>query len=156
MANSKVRIFGSGFTVMTWQGTRLAYLRTIGDRSPQPVGRAEDIQPIDEPVPLEVVTAQAVGSGLLTLQFFELWNTRVWQQLPGFEGTNNLLDVLRRQLETGEITCRKVIKNPTGPYSTRVYHGCVITDINEGEDINIGTMTLPKTIQIAYTHTSNV
>jgi hypothetical protein len=156
MSNSRVRVFGSGFTVMTWQGTRLAYLRTISDRSPQPVARAEDIQPIDEPVPIEVVTAQAVGSGLLTLAFFELWNAPAWQQLPGFEGTNNLLDVLKKQLSMGEVTCRKIIKNPNGAYRTRVYQGCVITDVNEGEDVNIGTITLPKSIQIAYTHTTVV
>jgi len=156
MAQSKVRVFGSGLTVMTWQGTRLAYLRNIADRSPTGVAQAEDIQPIDEPTPLEIVTPQAVRSGLLTLQFYELWNGPAWSQLPGFENTNNLLDVLRRQLELGEITCRKIIKNPTGPYRTRVYHGCVITDIDEGEQVQIGTMTLPKQIQIAYTRTSNV
>lgn len=156
MANSKVRVFGSGYTVMTWQGTRLAYLRNIADRSPTGVAQAEDIQPIDEPTPLEIVTPQAVRSGLLTLQFYELWNTPAWAQLPGFENTHNLLDVLRRQLELGEISCRKIIKNPTGPYRVRVYHGCVITDVDEGEQVQIGTMTLPKQLQIAYTRTSNV
>jgi DNA primase len=32
----------------------------------------------------------------------------------------------------------------------RVYHSCVVTDIDEGENVNIGTMTLPKTLTIQY------
>lgn len=156
MTNSKVRIGGSGFTVMSFQGTRLAYLQEIGDRSPQPVAPAEEIQPMDEPVPIEIVTAQAVKGGVLTLRFFELWNAPAWQQMPGFDGTNNLLDVLRRQLSLGEITCRKIIKSPTGSFRTRVYHGCVITDVNEAETIAIQNLSVAKTIQIAYTHTTNI
>jgi len=156
MTEPKVRVAGSGFTVLSFQGTRLAYLREVGDRTPQPVAQAEEVQPLDEPVPLEIVTAQAVRGGVLSLQFYELWNTPVWAQLPGFEGTNNLLDVLKRQITLGAITCRKVIKSPTGVMRARVYYNCVITDVNEGETVNIGSMTLPKTIQIAYTHTSAV
>ena len=156
MVSSKVRVFGSGFTVMSFQGTRLAYLRQVGDRTPQPVGQAEEIQPIDEETPIEIVTAQAVRGGVISLQFYELWNAPAWNQLPGFEGTNNILDVLKRQLTLGEITCRKIIKNPNGAYRTRLYHGCVITDVDEGETVTIGSMTLPKTIQIAYTRTSNI
>lgn len=156
MAVSKVRVAGSGYTVMSFQSTRLALLQQINDRTPQPVAPAQEIQAIDEPVPTEIVTAQAVKGGLLTLQFYETWNVPAWQQLPGLEGTNNLLEVLRRQLSMGAISCRKVIKAPNGVYRTRLYHGCVITDIDEGETVTIASMTLPKTIQIAYTHTTAV
>lgn len=154
MPQSKVRIGGSGFTVMQWQGTRLAYLQNINDTAPRPVATAEAIQPIDEEHPIEIVTPQAVGPGTLSLQFYELWNAPVWATLPGFEGTNNLLDVLKRQVQMGAITCRKIIKNPNGTYRTRVYHNCVIVDFDESETVNIGTMTLPKSIRIQYTHTT--
>lgn len=156
MSQSKVRIGGSGFTVMTWQGQRLAYLQTLGDQAPQPVAAAEAIQPIDEEHPIEIVTAQAVRAGTLTLQFYEVWTGPVWSQLPGFEGTNNLLDVLKRQLELGTITCRKIIKVPGGAYRTRVYNNCVIVDFDESENVNIGSLSLPKNIRIQYTHTSTV
>jgi hypothetical protein len=153
---SKTRIGGSGFTSMTFRGTRLAYLQTLQDTPPQPVAGAQVVQPIDAPTPLEIVTAQAVGAGSLRLTFYELWNTPVWSSLPGLEGTNNLLDVLNRQIQMGEVTCRKLIKSPSGITRARVYHGCVITDIDEGEQINIGTMTLPKTITMQYIKTTVV
>lgn len=153
---SKTRIGGSGFTTMTFRGTRLAYLQTLQDTPPQPVAGAQVVQPIDEEVPLEIVTAQAVGAGSLRLTFYELWNIPVWAGLPGLEGTNNLLEVLKRQITMGEVTCRKLIRSPSGVTRARVYHGCVITDIDEGEQINIGTMTLPKTITMQYVKTTTV
>lgn len=156
MSQSKVRVGGSGYTVMTWQGQQLAWLQVMNDTAPTAVAPAQAIQPIDEEHPVEIVTAQAVGAGTLQLTFFELWNAPVWAQLPGFEGTNNLLDVLKRQLTLGEITCRKVIKNPSGAYRTRVYHNCVITDFDESESVDIGKLSLPKSIRIQYTHTTTV
>lgn len=153
MSESKVRIGGSGYTVMSWRDQRLAYLQTLQDTPPQPVAQAQAVQPIDAPEPLEIVTAQAVGPGTLKMTFYELWNTPVWAGLPGLEGTNNLLEVLRRQVEMDEITCRKIIKVPgtVGQYRTYAYRGCKIVDIDQGEQINIGTMTLPKTITLQYT-----
>jgi hypothetical protein len=154
---SKTRIGGSGFTIMTWRGQRLAYLQTLQDTPAQPVAGAQTVQPIDEEYPLEIVTAMAVGPGSLRLTFYELWNVPVWATLPGLEGTNNLLDVLKRQITLGEVSCRKIVRAPlSGEMRARVYHGCVITDIDEGELINIGTMTLPKTISIQYTKATPV
>ncbi|QZE10465.1 hypothetical protein SEA_SCOOBYDOOBYDOO_119 [Mycobacterium phage ScoobyDoobyDoo] len=156
MAEPNVRLGGSGLTTMTFRGTRLAYLQTLQDTPPQPVAGAQVVQPIDSETPLEIVTALAVGAGSLRLTFYELWNEPVWSRLPGLEGTNNLLEVLKRQVQMGEVTCRKLIKSPSGITRARVYHGCVITDIDEGEQINIGTMTLPKTITMQYVRTTTV
>lgn len=153
---SKTRVGGSGFTTMTWKGTRLAYLQTIMDIPPRPVGDPVAVQPIDEPVPLEIVTSMAVGSGQLRCTFFELWNAPVWATLPGLEGTNNLLDVLKRQMSLGEITMRKVIKSPSGIMRAKVYHGVVVTDIDEGEQINIASMVLPKNMSMMYTYSTPV
>lgn len=153
---SKTRIGGSGFTTMTFRGTRLAYLQTLQDTPPQPVAGAQVVQAIDDEVPQEIVTAMAVGAGTLRLTFYELWNEPVWSRLPGLEGTNNLLEVLKRQVALGEVSCRKLIKSPLGVTRARVYHGCVLTDIDEGEQINIGTMTLPKTITMQYVRTTVV
>lgn len=153
---SKTRIGGSGFTTMTFRGQRLAYLQTLQDTPPQPVAGAQVVQAIDDETPQEIVTSMAVGAGTLRMTFFELWNEPVWSRLPGLEGTNNLLEVLKRQIQMGEITCRKLIKSPTGLIRARVYHSCVLTDIDEGEQLNIGTMTLPKTITMQYIKTTIV
>lgn len=156
MSESKVRIGGSGLTTMLFQNLRLAYLQVMQDTPPTPVAQAQGIQPIDESVPLEIVTALAVGVGTLRCTFYELWNEPVWSTLPGLEGTANLLDVLKRQVTLGTITMQKVIKSPSGFMRARVYHNVVITDIDEGENINIGTMSLPKTLTFQYCYSTPV
>lgn len=153
---SKTRLGGSGFTTMLYQNKRLAYLQIMQDTPPTPVAQAQAVQPIDESVPLEIVTAMAVGVGTLRCTFYELWNEPVWAALPGLEGTYNLLDVLKRQVTLGAITMQKIIKSPSGIMRARVFHNVVITDIDEGENINIGTMTLPKTLTYQYCYTTPV
>ena len=153
---SKTRIGGSGFTTMTFRGTRLAYLQTLQDTPPQPVAGAQVVQAIDEPTPQEIVTSLAVGAGTLRMTFYELWNEPVWSKLPGLEETNTLLEVLQRQVQLGDVRCTKLIKSPSGIFRVRNYHGCVLTDIDEGEQVNIGTMTLPKTITLQYVKTTIV
>jgi len=154
---SKTRVGGSGFTTMTFRGTRLAYLQTMQDTPPQPVAGAQVVQSIDEATPQEIVTAMAVGAGTMRMTFYELWNEPVWAKLPGLEGTNTLLEVLQRQMTIDEVRCSKLIRSPSsGIYRVRNYHGCVLTDIDEGEQVNIGTMTLPKTITMQYIKTTIV
>lgn len=153
---SKTRIGGSGFTTMTFRGTRLAYLQTLQDTPPQPVAGAQVVQAIDEAVPQEIVTSLAVGAGTMRMTFYELWNEPVWSKLPGLEQTNTLLEVLQRQVQLGEVRCTKLIRSPSGIFRVRNYHGCVLTDIDEGEQVNIGTMTLPKTLTMQYIKTTIV
>ena len=153
---SQTRVGGSGFTTMLYQNQRLAYLQTMQDTPPTPVATATAVQPIDESVPLEIVTAMAVGVGTLRCTFYELWNEPVWQMLPGLQGTYTLIDVLKRQVTLGAIVMQKIIKSPSGIMRARIYHGVVITDIDEGENINIGTMTLPKTLTFQYCYTTPV
>jgi hypothetical protein len=141
---------------MTFRGTRLAYLQTMQDTPPQPVAGAQVVQAIDEATPQEIVTSLAVGAGTLRMTFYELWNEPVWSSLPGLEQTNTLLEVLQRQVQLGEVRCTKLIKSPSGIFRVRNYHGCVLTDIDEGEQVNIGTMTLPKTITMQYVKTTIV
>lgn len=153
---SKTRIGGSGFTTMTFRGTRLAYMQTLQDTPPQPVAGAQVVQAIDEAVPQEIVTSMAVGAGTMRMTFYELWNEPVWSRLPGLESTNTLLEVLQRQVQLGEVRCTKLIRSPSGIFRVRNYHGCVLTDIDEGEQINIGTMTIPKTLTMQYIKTTIV
>lgn len=156
MVASVTRIGGSGFTTMMWNGQRLAYLQVMQDTPPAPVANAQAVQPIDEAVPIEIVTAMAVGVGTLRTTFYELWNEPVWSMLPGLAGTYNLLTVLQAQINMGAVTMQKVIRSPTGFMRSLVYHNVVITDIDAGENINIGTMTLPKTLTMQYCYTTPV
>ena len=156
MAEPKVRVAGSGFTTLQFKGEPLAYMQTIADQAPQPVAPAQVVHPLDEEHPTEIVTAQAVGAGTLRLTFYDTWDLYVWNKLPGLETATNLLEVLKQQMLLGEISCSKIIKSPGGRMRAIVYHNCVITDVDAGETINIGSMTLPKTITIQYTHMTPV
>ena len=69
---SKTRIGGSGFTTMLFQNLRLAYLQQLQDTPPTPVASAQAVQPIDESVPLDIVTAMALGVDNLRCSFYEL------------------------------------------------------------------------------------
>jgi hypothetical protein len=141
---------------MMFNGSRLAYLQVMAETPPAPVAGAQAVQPIDESVPLEIVTAMAVGVGTLKCTFYELWNEPVWQALPGLQGTTNLLEVLKRQIQMGTVTMQKVIKSPTGIMRSKVYHNVVIVDIDEGENISIGSMTLPKVLTFQYCYSTAV
>ena len=146
ISEGKIRVAGSGYTTLLFQGIRLAYLQVIQDTPPTPVATAVAVQPIDEPVPVEIVIPAAVGVGTIRMTFYERWLSPVWATLPGLEGTFNLLEVLRRQLALGNITMQKLVRSPSGLMRARVYHNVVIVDIDEGENVNIGTMVLPKTL----------
>lgn len=156
MPDSKVRVGGSGLTVLSWQNQTLSFLQTIQDTAPTPVAAAVPVQSITDEVPSEIVTARAVGPGTLRLTFYEEWNTGVWQKLPGFSAANNLLDVLKAQLSLGSITCSKIIKQPDGTFRTLVYQNCMITDIDAGEQVNIASMVMPKGITVMYTNAIRV
>lgn len=151
MPESQTRVGGHGWTEFSFNGSKLAWLETVDDRAPQPLRGADIIQPLDAMHPVEIVTPRAFGAGTLTLTFREIWNKQVWNELPGLEGAHNLQEVFLQQVNMGNITCRKIIKAPTG-YRAKVYHGCVITSVDESERIDITTMTLPKTITLQYTH----
>lgn len=152
MAESKVRVVGSGFTKFTYRGHTIAWLNTIEDKAPTPVGQVMPIQSLDDEHPSEILLPRAVGHGTLTLTFFELWNAEVWQQLPGFGGASTLLDVFKAQVRQENITCQKIIRKPDGAYRATNYHGCVIAHVDESETIRLGDMSVPKNIRIMYTH----
>ena len=166
-SNSIVRVGGSGFTVMTWGGATLAYLQTIQDTAPTPVAQAVPVQSISDPFPTEIVTARAVGAGTLRLTFYETWDHAVWEDLlmtghpgksplvPGLtRESSSLLDVFKQQVLSAAIVITKVIQSPNNKNKPRVkvYHNCRITDVDDGEQINISTMIMPKGITVMYTH----
>jgi len=93
----------------------------------------------------------ALQAGMLELTFLETWNAEVWAQLGGqFATASDLLDVFKAQLAQGEITCVKIINKPDGTQRKIVYQGCVVSNVQIDELVQIGTMTIPKTITIMY------
>src|SRR5690349_15630268 len=130
MADSQVRVGGSGWTRFAWRGQQLGWARSISDTTPAPVAQAQDIQPLDQETPVEIVTPRAVGSGTFRISLWEKWDAPTWQALQGLENTWNILDIFKKQVSLGEITCQKIIKKPNGSFRITNYYGCVVTDVN--------------------------
>jgi hypothetical protein len=138
------------------------------------------IHPIDEPYPVQVITPAASGMGSLTLNLYELYNEKVWDRLAAdvngtntnpyggsnsnnvntgggvFDGAVDLVDVFIRQAEySGNLNVVKYIRPPViggrqgKPYAEQ-YHGCVITNIVDGDQIEVGTMEIIKQVTVAY------
>lgn len=185
---NRARVGGSGFTIFTFGGQPIAFAQQVQHTSPTPVGPGPvAIHPMDEPYPIQVITPAASGMGSLTLNLYELYNSKVWDRLGaqlGFvgnaastsafgnsdegqftfgsavlNGAVDLVDVFIRIAEApaGTVNVVKYIRPPllggtTGvPYSEE-YHGCVITNVLDGETIEVGTMEVTKQVTVAYTH----
>lgn len=140
------------------------------------------IQPMDEPYPVQVITPAAAGMGSLTLNLIELYGSKVWDRLGaeiGYTGSTNgspsnnysnlsgallggaidIADIFIRVAEARpeDMNVVKYIKPPNvsgtqqKPYS-EIYHNCVITNVQDGETIEVGSMEVIKTITVGYTH----
>ncbi len=158
MPQSKVRVVGSGFTTFKYRGQPIAFLGSVQD-SGQPVlngAQAEAIHPIGWRHPKEIVTGRVLDLGTLTLSIRELWNEDVWQQLAGLEGVTSgditaVWDALAA--DPSDVTCEMVIKPPGGlPWRVKIFHNCVITDIDNSDSITVGGLSVARVITVSYTH----
>lgn len=151
MPPQKFRV-GGGYTAFSFNGQPILYLEVVRDNAPRPVADPEPIHPLDSQHPIEVAFPKAHTVGSLVLTIREQWVPMIWQQLPGYENATNILEVFSANIASGSIMCSKVIEAPDGSKRTTYYHGCVITAIDESEEVNIRSMTFPKTITVTYTH----
>lgn len=150
MANSTFRV-GGHYTSFVYNGKSLIYAQVITERAPSPVALPQPIQPLDSSYPIEIALPAALEAGMLEIQFLEQWNAEVWAQLgTNFATASDLLDVFKAQLAQGEVQCIKIINKPDGTQRRIVYQGCVVYNVTVDELVQIGTMTIPKTITIMY------
>ena len=82
MAISNVRVSGSGYTVITFNGKKVELLRTFQDSGQQPVATAEAIQGINDEYPTEIAFPKALGPGTLTFTTYELSGPTVMRPSP--------------------------------------------------------------------------
>ncbi len=154
----RVRVGGSRFTVFHWNNALIAYAQEISHTSPEPVAPPAAIQPMDARRPLQVITPQAAGMGTITLNLIELYGAQVWERLSGLAGTNDIVEIFTAVAASADpISMTKIIKPPTlggvtMPAYAEVYNNCVITNVANGETIDIATMEVRKVITVAYTH----
>lgn len=160
MPNTNVRVVGSGFTTFNYKGLPLAWLQSVqdsGQRAFADQGNAvEPIMVLGDRYPREIATTRVLAMGTLQITLRELWNAPVWHQLQGLEGTNDIVDVYEAlDRNPQDLTCQMIITPPNGvaPPRGKTYLNCVITDIDDSETITVAGMSVPRTIDLAYTHT---
>lgn len=156
MPNTKLRVVGSGFTTFNYRGRPLAFLERFRDTGQAPIVPPESITPLDARHPIEVVTPRVLTGGNIECTVRELWNAPVWNQLAGLEGSNDIVDVYERiSQEPAEVTCQMVVQIPnSNMWRGKTYHGCVITGIDDGEEVFIGALSIARNLTIFYTHTT--
>jgi hypothetical protein len=153
----RFRVGGSGFTVFRWRGSPVAFARQVANTSPAAVGPGPTpIHPLDAPHPEEIITAAATSMGQLQLELYELYGRKSWDDLAGLAGSHDLQEILLRVANTPDaIAMTKFVFPPEGSrvgnYS-ETYHNCVITNVLDGETIEVGTMEVLKQIVVGYTH----
>lgn len=154
----RARVLGSNFTTFRYAGKSIAYLEMINDSGQAQVGGPSNFQfvhPLGYRHPTEIITPRAIGGGTLQLTIREIWHQEVWQQMAGLARSHDILEVfeaLSRQVNY--VTCTKIITPPDGRKYGKTYHQCTIIGIPDGESFNIATLSEPKTITVAYTHTT--
>lgn len=175
---NRVRVGGSGFTAFTFMGQPIAFAQQVDYQSPQPVSGPVAIHPMDEMYPVQVITPAAAGMGSLTLNLYELYNAKVWDRLGATVGygtddnastanlgTNiltgavDIVDIFIKvaSQKPSDLAVVKYIRPPviagTTPTAyTEEYHNCVITNVTDGESIQVGTMEVIKQITVGFTH----
>lgn len=154
IAQQRARNLGSNYTVFRYRGQSIAYLEGVQDSGQEPVGSGfEVIHPLGFDHPTEIVVANAIGAGSLTLAIREMWRQEVWQQLAGLANTTDIVEVFRAIARSANpISCTKIVQPPTGARYGHTYHNCVIVRVPDGEQYDITTLSVTKAMTIMYTH----
>lgn len=158
---NNVRNLGSNYTMFQWAGKSIAYLEVINDSGQRALSTGgsgyEFIHPLGYTTPTDIVTSRVLDGGTIDLGIRQLWHLEVWEHLQGLSGTDNITDIFNRLAQTPQyVTCTKIITPPDGVKYGTVYHRCVVVDIQDGETINIGALSVQKGLRIAYTNTTDL
>ena len=155
--NLHARVLGSGFTWFNYRGTVVAFTQALGIISPAPVAEPQAVQPLNYRRPAEIVVPRAIGAGTLTVTGIELWNQPVWARLTGLGAARDLADVFQLMWNSGtaDLVASVVVDPPPGRGSSgrkyfRTFHGIKISNIDDGETVDITTMTQGKVITMMY------
>src|SRR5690606_1491999 len=164
MPQTKVRVVGSGFTTFAYNNRPIAFgegVEDSGQRAFSDLGQPfQFIHPLGARHPVEIATSRVLQGGTLVLTIRELWNGPVWQQLAGLARSNNIVDIYEALArDRSYVTCTMIIKPPgtegnPGAWRGKIFHNCVVVDINDGDTVTVGSLAVTKGITVAYTHTS--
>ncbi len=160
---NRARVGGSGFTVFAWMNKPILFARQISHQSPAPVGPGTvPIHPMDTPYPVELITPMAATMGTITLELYELYGSNVWERLAGLgekaQGPVDIVGIFKTLANLNKpVTIFKYVRSPSirgkafNTY-TEEYHNCVVSQVMDGETIEVGTMEVLKQMVVNYTH----
>lgn len=156
MPNTNVRVVGSGYSSFNYKGKPIAFLESVRDTGQRPYNTPyEAIYAMGDRRPREFATQRVLMEGTLTLQIRELWNEPIWWQLADLTGTDTITDVWAAlNAEPAYVTCTKIITPPAsvGPPRIINYQNCMIVGIDDGETIDIASLSIAKNVTLVYTH----
>lgn len=153
----RVRNVGSNYTTFQYAGKTIAFLQDVTDSGQTLVAQAKAIHPLGYPHPVDIIAGRALNAGTLTFRVIELWGEEVWEQMQGLTGAKTIVEIIERLSRTPNyVTCTKLINHPNGKKSGKIYHRCVITNIQDGETVTIGSLDIQKTITVTYTHATAI
>lgn len=154
--NTKTRIVGSNFTTFVFNGQPIAWCDQVTDSGQKAgVGQAyEAIFPLGYYHPVEFATTRVLSEGTLMMRVRELWNAPAWTQLQGLANTNNIVEIMQAVASSPTPISAQMIIKPAGSSTWRgwTYHNIVVTDVQQGESIALGNLTMPRDVTAAYTH----
>jgi hypothetical protein len=154
MPQPNVRVVGSGFTTLQYAGRDIAWLDSFSDSGQRTTVSTEVIYELG---PLrrakEIVTPYILSPGTLSATIRELWDRETWEHLNGLSGTRNLIDVFEALREApASVTCQSIIRAPDNSVRGKIYHGCIVTAIEDGDSVSLGNLSVTKSVTITYTH----
>jgi hypothetical protein len=162
LATTKARVVGSGYTVLSYNASPIAYCEgweDSGQRAFSDVGQPyQFIQPIGAEHPVEIATSRVISGGTIMITIRELWSQPVWWQLAGLAGTWNMVDIFNAlAANPNYVTASMIIKPPgtennPSAWRGKVYQNVTVVDINDGETVTVGALAVTKGITVAYTH----
>lgn len=85
MAN-RVRVVGSGYTVWKINNRPILYCIEVSHRSPQTVGQATEIHPLNYIRPVEILVPRAISHGEIVMNVVETYNSKIWDSFVGDDG----------------------------------------------------------------------
>jgi hypothetical protein len=158
---SAIRVVGSNYTAFSWGGYTIAYLEQVEDRGQRAFGGAgggfEVIHPLGYLTPTDIVTSRVMDAGTMVLTIRQTWNHEVWQQMAGLSNAKNIVEIFQTlAARNNYVSCHKVIFPPGGgPAYGKIYHRCVIVDVDDSDVVTIGALSVAKTVTIMYAYTTD-
>ena len=154
------RVVGSGFTTLNFNGKVIARLQGFNDNGQSVAFGPETVYSIGNNYADEVVTSRVMAPGTLVCEIREAWHAPVWKTLlvtaglapTTANGMNNIVDAYAAIDAMPDFYAQMVIKNPNkgGGYRGKVFHDLTITDLDDGENVTVGGLSVPRRVTFTY------